>query len=1217
MSSALRNLPALAVALVLCASCSEDDARFPGEHTAPSIPDDFCHGVADGTLCDDGNPCTSGDRCGGGVCLGRADDEGATCDDGNACTTGDTCGGGVCTGGLKDCSGETTICAVATCSPDTGECQLSPHPDGQLCSDGDLCTHDDACLGGACSGAPVVCGEATTPCGTRVCDPASGSCASGPPKPDGEACDDGDLCTLADACSTGTCAGLAKDCASLDAECIAGVCNGASGLCEAQAVPTGAPCDDGNPCSVGETCAASQCGGATEAPNGTPCTDSDPCTVAEQCVAGTCKVEARDCSAAGSLDGCAVGECDALTGECLQKPVIAPGCACFLEPDGTACNDGNPCTEGDACAGSACVGGTTKVCTASGNACVDDVCNTATGLCGVPVTDGTPCQDGDECTVDDACWAGQCKGPNLCVCAGKADGTPCNDKDPCTDQAACDGEVCVGALKDCSAESTSDGCALGVCEPITGLCVAELVVAPGCQCFLKANGTSCDDENPCTTGDACQNNLCGGSPKDCSSSASACVLGVCDPATGGCGVPLEDGTACSDAEVCTANDTCSAGQCVGTDVCFCKGKADGTPCDDGLSCTDSDACNGGSCGGLPRSCAELDSECATGGCDPANGTCIAVPKDAGTGCDDGDACTASDTCVGLACEGAPVDCSSLDSDCTQGGCTLGACVAEPRPDATPCNDGDACSGADVCASGACGGTIDLCGTCAGQLAGTPCDDADPCTVNTVCTPLGEVTACASGAQKDCSAVSTACRVGACDAETGACVPVPITDDTSCDDGDACTDSDRCTAGACAGSSLALCGSSPDICEEPSPNGQRTEAHPLKLDASGAVELLGALDPAGETDWYAVELEAGEELTVEIHSHCGSALDTLLGVYDPSGTPLAQADDGGVGGWSKVAKLPVETSGVHTLGLTAYTKAGTGRYRLAVASAVPPPCSGDGDCGCADLGCVIGKCVPKAPLVSTIAGSAATAAPLAVGDDVTGTLEDVFSADWFRITLTPDVPVHFETRPHCDDALDTELLIYDATGYGVLGGAVDGGAGGHARVTGFVAPEAGEYLVRIADEAGGKGRYGLSVTDGRCTADTDCSCGDSACDGSPGAPGQCVPLLTAPEAEAAAPVAVGQRLHSEISEPYDVDAFALYLGAGAWNFETLPYCGLELDTELALYDGDGQLLGSNFDAAGTFMAGLVGFTLDKAGPLRLEVWAYGAGTGSYLVRVTPK
>ena len=165
-----------------------------------------------------------------------------------------------------------------------------------------------------------------------------------------------------------------------------------------------------------------------------------------------------------------------------------------------------------------------------------------------------------------------------------------------------------------------------------------------------------------------------------------------------------------------------------------------------------------SCG---EGCSSLDSDCAVGVCDEATDVCRAEPRPDGTPCDDANACTSMDSCVAGACAGVGTDCTGLDDACNAGACdpTTGACTAMPRPDGTSCDDGVPCTSPDTCTGGAC--------------AGPP---------------------------TDCSASADMCNTGMCNATTGACQAVPVTDGTACDDGDPSTSGDVCTAGVCAGSS---------------------------------------------------------------------------------------------------------------------------------------------------------------------------------------------------------------------------------------------------------------------------------------------------------------------------------------------------------------------------------------------------------------------------------
>ncbi len=226
---------------------------------------------------------------------------------------------------------------------------------------------------------------------------------------------------------------------------------------------------------------------------------------------------------------------------------------------------------------------------------------------------------------------------------------------------------------------------------------------------------------------------------------------------------------------------------------------------------------GPSCEGVD--CSSLDGPCAVGACDPSDGTCVAMPVADGTSCDDGDACTTGDACAAGSCAGVAMDCSALDSACAVGVCGDGTCVTMPRPDGTICDDADACTAGDACASGVCTGVATDCsaldGACVAgacdpstggcvatpRADGTSCDDANTCTV---------LDACASGActgsPVSCSALDGPCVTGVCSAGTGGCVAMTRPAGTPCDDGNPATAGDVCSAGGtCAGTPVGGCG----------------------------------------------------------------------------------------------------------------------------------------------------------------------------------------------------------------------------------------------------------------------------------------------------------------------------------------------------------------------------------------------------------------------------
>lgn len=230
-------------------------------------------------------------------------------------------------------------------------------------------------------------------------------------------------------------------------------------------------------------------------------------------------------------------------------------------------------------------------------------------------------------------------------CLNKADGGSCDDHRGCTDNDTCVSGVCQGSSVVCQ---PSDVCHLaGTCDPAVGACNQPL--AP--------DGTICDDGNACTRADTCQNGHCvGADPVPCI--AGACdVSASCDQATGQCSHQYQaNGSICDDGNPCTRVDTCQNDRCVGADPLPCTpdpcqlsaacdpstgkcagvAKPDGISCDDGNACTQHDVCRSGVCTGIdPVVCSPQDTCQASSTCDPTSGSCVVVAAPDLTACPGG------------------------------------------------------------------------------------------------------------------------------------------------------------------------------------------------------------------------------------------------------------------------------------------------------------------------------------------------------------------------------------------------------------------------------------------------------------------------------------------------------------------------------------------------------------------------------------------------------
>ncbi len=152
---------------------------------------------------------------------------------------------------------------------------------------------------------------------------------------------------------------------------------------------------------------------------------------------------------------------------------------------------------------------------------------------------------------------------------------------------------------------------------------------------------------------------------------------------------------------------CNTGQELGPiNTCVVIASPAGTACDDGLFCTVNDACAGGTCvGGPANDCGLTPSECAAVFCDEETAACDLTPANESATCTPADLCQINGVCLLGDCVGAAKDCSAFDDGCQVGACNAadGLCYPTPAADGTACNDHDACTEADQCLAGECGG----------------------------------------------------------------------------------------------------------------------------------------------------------------------------------------------------------------------------------------------------------------------------------------------------------------------------------------------------------------------------------------------------------------------------------------------------------------------------------------------------------------------------------
>ncbi len=117
--------------------------------------------------------------------------------------------------------------------------------------------------------------------------------------------------------------------------------------------------------------------------------------------------------------------------------------------------------------------------------------------------------------------------------------------------------------------------------------------------------------------------------------------------------------------------------------------------------------------------------------------------------------------------------------------------------------------------------------------------------------------------------------------------------------------------------------------------QVVEAPAVPMLPGGTAELgenAGELQVGAQQAWT-YNGEAGEVLTLSTLTESDSALDTVISIYDPDGTLLAQNDDvAPLNTDSQIAALQLPTSGEYTIVVGSYQDAGDGSYRLIIENA---------------------------------------------------------------------------------------------------------------------------------------------------------------------------------------------------------------------------------------------------------------------------------------------
>lgn len=711
----------------------------------------------DGAACSDGDPCTLGDVCDAGGCLAGAP---ADCNDDLDCTS-DSCQGAadgyVCIHDVVEgrclvggaCYQDEAVApgnSCLRCAAETSQTGWSNAQDTSPCdADGDGCTQGDSCHSGSCIAGPEADCADPLDCTVDTCNN------------DGAHAYSCEHTLLPGTCLIGGTCRAPDELNPINAcqRCLAGTSQQ-----QWSNQTDGAPCDaDGDLCTTGDSCDNGTCSAGT----GSPCVDAYACTT-DLCVPVTAGGGAAgfDCQYPVNDGWCLIeGQCLAAGAEHPMSPCLV--CQPALSKttwsnaaNTVACDDGDPCSEDDRCSDGTCAGGGAPDC-ADGLACTTDSCVVVGDLFScVHTTDPGTCLIGGTCFEDGASLVDiPCR-----VCAASEDQEGWSDAPSNT--------ACNADDTGCTANDT---CAAGLCLAGAPATCSDPYACTSNQCVADGpNGFTC--QFPVIPA-AC---LIDGACRTPGESQGPCL--ECSPVTSQT-VWTPKVASCDDGDPCTDNDACDNGSCVGTDATECTpGAVDSEPC--GLCGTRSRQCSD-SCGWGGWSACSSEGVCAPGTIQDDDAAC----GDCGTQsrqrqCND--TCQWAPWSSWSSC-GSQGVCTPGEDQTDTGGCGNCGSRTRVRTCTNACSWGSygswsTCGGQGICSPGTQQTQNGSCGNCGSRSRVRACTDScswgsygawTTCANQGVCAVgTWDVAGCGECAARQCSG---SCQWGTCGVAPGnQCLP---------------------------------------------------------------------------------------------------------------------------------------------------------------------------------------------------------------------------------------------------------------------------------------------------------------------------------------------------------------------------------------------------------------------------------------------------------------
>jgi hypothetical protein len=341
---------------------------------------------------------------------------------------------------------------------------------------------------------------------------------------------------------------------------------------------------------------------------------------------------------------------------------------------------------------------------------------------------------------------------------------------------------------------------------------------------------------------------------------------------------------------------------------------------------------------------------------------------------------------------------------------------------------------------------------------------------------------------------------------------------------------------------------------------------IPADASTDVSLSpdgdyrqGVLSPAGDRDWYRLDLAEGQSLRISLTglaSTVGALEDPYLVIYSAAGEALALDDDSGEG-LNSWLEFQAPAAGPYYLEVRGFNEDASGGYLIEIAAGE------------------IGATIDTADFIAP------------GGEGRISTINSADDVDWFAVDLVETRAYRFSVDGVDPDALaDPVLTLYNEEGEAVAMDD-DGGPGLNAYLA-FASPKGGRHYIGVSGYEGATGRYLLRVRDTEIPGNFST---DEYLDSN------------------------GDDRISAIDMPDETDFYIVMLEGGvAYTIEARPFGSNPMSNPaLSLFDVNTQEVGSD-DDSGPGRAARLRYTPEQSGPFAVQVRGVSGANGGYQVSI---